>query len=446
MECSICCEKYNKSNRKKIECSKSEECESVCQSCVKRYIVEKKEEEIVCMYCKKEWEEEYIMKVLPKTFINKEYKEYREEILLEEQLARMPETQEYALKVKKEEELMSKKKKIEEEMYKLREETRRINQAIEDIRKNMKIKKESCDGQKFSYKCQKERCEGFLNNKYKCGLCETEFCKECLEEKKEDHVCDEEKKETIKLLKKDTKPCPKCGEQIYKIDGCDQMWCTSCHTAYSWRTGKIETKIHNPEYYRWMRERGDEIPREEEVDNNNCDFVNYTTLINILRMCYPPKILQNNRIEDSPKTLKILNMHRIVRHINARIDRTTEDHERYTLEMRTQYLLNRMTKNEMKRKLRTTEKKNNKTRRINNVWDLLKIVLIEYIGRIVENSLDHENLKETIEDTIKETENIKEYCNKQFEGIGKKLNMIYPGISNEWIEIPNWNAYILRHT
>jgi len=195
-----------------------------------------------------------------------------------------------------------------------------------------------------------------------------------------------------------------------------------------------------------MRERGDEIPREEEVDNNNCDFVNYTTLINILRMCYPPKILQNNRVEDSPKTLKILNMHRIVRHINARIDRTTEDHERYTLEMRTQYLLNRMTKNEMKRKLRTTEKKNNKTRRINNVWDLLKIVLIEYIGRIVENSLDHENLKEIIEDTIKETENIKEYCNKQFEGIGKKLNMIYPGISNEWIEIPNWNAYILRHT
>ena len=80
MECSICCEKYNKSNRKKIECVKSEECESVCQSCVKRYILEKKEEEIVCMYCKKEWNEENLMKILPKTFINKEYKEYREEI------------------------------------------------------------------------------------------------------------------------------------------------------------------------------------------------------------------------------------------------------------------------------------------------------------------------------------------------------------------------------
>ena len=42
------------------------------------------------------------------------------------------------------------------------------------------------------------------------------------------------------------------------VRNCDQMWCTQCRTAFSWRTGTIETGvIHNPHAVRWRREHGD---------------------------------------------------------------------------------------------------------------------------------------------------------------------------------------------
>lgn len=128
-------------------------------------------------------------------------------------------------------------------------------------------------------KCPTPDCNGFLNSEWHCILCKVDACSSCREiksakEGEEEHKCNPDTVETVKLLQKDTKACPKCHTGIYKIDGCDQMWCVKCHTAFSWRTGAIETKIHNPHYYEWMRSKSanGEIPREagdaNEVDAN----------------------------------------------------------------------------------------------------------------------------------------------------------------------------------
>jgi len=108
----------------------------------------------------------------------------------------------------------------------------------------------------FTRGCPDVDCRGFLNSSWNCGLCEKTTCKECHLIKLENHECNVDDVATAKLLKSDTKPCPKCSTGIYKIDGCDQMWCTQCHTAFSWKTGELQTNVHNPHYFEWQRRNG----------------------------------------------------------------------------------------------------------------------------------------------------------------------------------------------
>ena len=114
----------------------------------------------------------------------------------------------------------------------------------------------------FTMKCVKSDCEGFLSAEYTCGLCDLKVCEHCHLPTASDHVCDPATVATIKQIRKEAHPCPTCAALISKIDGCDQMYCTQCHTAFSWNTGRVETGVvHNPHYFQYMRETGRAVPR-----------------------------------------------------------------------------------------------------------------------------------------------------------------------------------------
>ena len=73
------------------------------------------------------------------------------------------------------------------------------------------------------------------------------------------------------FVKKETKQCPSCHIPIYKISGCDQMWCTVCKVAFSWRTGaRVNGVVHNPHFYQWQRDNNNgEAPRV--AGDNPCE-------------------------------------------------------------------------------------------------------------------------------------------------------------------------------
>ena len=113
----------------------------------------------------------------------------------------------------------------------------------------------------FICPCPNENCNSGLISidNLSCASCGTKICKHCREIVKDNkkHVCDKNIVENIKGIRSNTKPCPKCAISIYKIEGCDQIWCTQCKVAFSWKTGKLETGVlHNPHAIQWMRENG----------------------------------------------------------------------------------------------------------------------------------------------------------------------------------------------
>lgn len=118
--------------------------------------------------------------------------------------------------------------------------------------------------QQFVRRCAQKGCRGFLDLAGKCALCGGMTCRDCWVGLASvgSHVCCA----SDLLIAAETKPCPTCQVPIYRIDGCYQMWCTQCRTAFSWTTGQVEVgMIHNPHYLEWQRRQGSSQQKEVVV-------------------------------------------------------------------------------------------------------------------------------------------------------------------------------------
>jgi hypothetical protein len=252
----------------------------------------------------------------------------------------------------------------------------------------------------FVMPCPLNDCKGFMSKQYKCGMCNGKICPKChieIKGKDEEHECNKELAESVKLINAETKPCPKCGARIHKLHGCDQMWCVSCKTAFSWNTGKIVQgeRIHNPEYYRWMRDHNINLPREEDV-YNNCAQVPNIYQINDL--------LNRRKITGNQESF-LYNLVQKVGHFEQLIRENVPSVNR---DLRVRFLCNELTKEKMTQTLIKRERINMKKNFLNGLYRLTVDVSSDILRRSVSNP-------SVINECTKEAVNLCKYINDQMK-------------------------------
>lgn len=147
-------------------------------------------------------------------------------------------------------------------MYSSKKDTDFIKRYYRSARNNLHDETEINDSNEtkkktYMFKCSKEGCNGIVNSDFKCDLCYSNYCPECFAILSDGHVCKEDDMLTAKEIITNTKPCPKCAARIFKISGCNQMFCTNCKIGFDYVSGRIiKSNFHNPHRMEWLLSRG----------------------------------------------------------------------------------------------------------------------------------------------------------------------------------------------
>lgn len=410
--CVICAENINKSNHSLIHCPYCSF--KACRSCCETFILDKTT--AICMNysCGKEWTRKQLVQLFTKTFVNDKWKNIREKVLLDKEIALLPATQIIVEQEIQKEKYMDEIKEIDKIMADLNK--RRLQLQIK-IRNNINSE---VHHKVFIRACSQENCRGFLSSQWKCGLCKHYTCSNChlVKGLTRDcqHICNPDEVATAKLLEKDTKCCPKCATGIFKIDGCDQMWCTQCHTAFSWRTGMIETKIHNPHFYEWQRQNFGSVPRNPQDNLCGNNELTHRTLNDISNIIYKKVGINNIPLKDEAKIL-YSNLSIIIRktlHLKeTQIPLYYVDNVENNLKLRVKYLRNKISKDEFKISLQRDNKKYEKKKEMYEILQLFVNTVTEIINRVILNIQESSNnsFSKSLE-SMNEVNKLKEYINE----------------------------------
>jgi hypothetical protein len=421
-ECSVCFEEYNKNKNAKIMCT----CEfSACKTCIRSYLNQSIHTPH-CMNCKKQWNRDFMYANLGKSYVNAEYNKNRKEILYNLEKVKIPEVLpciEILRSVQQDvveltNEIYSKEQKINE-THKLLEqmkiELENTNQLRRDkryiantIRKTGEIplnitgdtmSKKLNTVKQFIKPCPSDGCNGFLSTQYKCAVCDTKVCPTCFEvigtnngqhhvnedgeETITEHVCKSENIESANMIRKTTKPCPKCAIPIFKVSGCNQMFCTSCHIAFDWRTGRIETKnIHNPHYFEWMSSGGSgEIGNQYGENMNNCGDI-YLDFGRSFRRNLTFKQQEHKELyRFISKNIYIVTLWGNINRVRNGLIQDVNNKIKDTKSIRMRFVMGEISEKQFKIELAKRDKCNEKNRNVVQIYEFMVNTITDYIRK-----------------------------------------------------------------
>lgn len=448
-ECTICAEPYNKSTRVPVQC---EYCKfESCRTCCRTFILNEPVPRCMNNSCGREWTRNFLRHTFTNTFIQKDLRDHRKDILFEQEKSLMPATQPAVEREIRYEKINEEIGELQQQIFALQTKVTALCSEKYSLINN-RHKPEMVRAE-FVRACPDPECRGYLSTKWKCGLCDKWTCNQCHEIKGLDHnaehVCNPDNVASAELVARETRPCPNCKAGIFKIEGCNQMFCTKCNTPFDWRTGRVITGIiHNPHYFEWRNQRnanenanpnenyhpcGNNEMHHRFIDNlvrtmRRKRFVDHPNIndrfITSLKLTPEYKIFENNISSICRRLIHInyvvlpplnINMHQV--------------NQRY----RILYMMNRMSEEEFKTKIQCGDKRNSKTAELSNVFTMVYNSGCDIMARLSNfvSTTDDKMLETNPEILafVKEIEELSKYANTCLDEIAFTYN------STSWMNL-----------
>ena len=402
--CGICMDKYTSILRKKCVCKYCKA--DTCSKCIERYLLDK-HEDAHCLHCRVNYNDITLHEICTKTYLQHTYFKHRQEVLVNRERANLPGLQEIAIierkkrdnddkimairaeivPIEKERDIVALeyrnyddktdelRLKLDDKMDSYRMLINSKRREIQDIKNSMSNPEddEKYEKKKFIRRCTINNCQGFLSTAWKCGICEYYSCSKCFKPKSkkydDPHECLKDDIDTAELIKKDCKPCPNCGEFIMKSSGCDQMWCLSCKTPWSWTTGKVVLSgpIHNPHYYEWMKRNGSTPRNPADIPCGG-----YPDVWDLRKI---PKYVKNSHI--------FYEFHRICGELQEISERNYRSHiDNTTNGINVKFLLGDFDEKRWGQHLAKNERKRKRDNEVQEIFAAFRMVAVELINRV----------------------------------------------------------------
>lgn len=422
MQCTVCAEPFNKSFRKKVVCPQCNV--DVCRSCVTTYMLQNQDSQEHCMNCKMPWTRRFFSEQMTKVFMNREYKRSREASVFDTEKARLAATLPYVESRKRTKVLAETLTSHWKEYDALQEKIRRTNEEIDRERRffyrnESEVNEDEENARKIASRghCIKDDCRGLIDHTWKCATCDTPVCNRCMRERVEGHICNAEDVQAMQVIRNDTKPCPSCGVRIYLIEGCNQMWCTHCNTAFNWRTLQLIRRgfYHNPHYAEYQianggTGEGTENYRPQGGPNGGC--VNYHDVTSRLREIF-------GDTDEGKKKATVMRgfLMRANYFLDYESDPREWDKEKQLREYRVAYLMNTMKEEDFKVQIQRVDKAYSKRCETSAIYSMYGNSVRDVLGRFaISKDIDFPECMKSIESLVEYTRNCLSEINFHYSG------------------------------
>ena len=210
------------------------------------------------------------------------------------------------------------------------------------------------------------------------------------------------------------------------VKNCDQMWCTQCKTAFSWKTGKLETRIHNPHYYEWQRKNNGGVAPRNPGDHECGRQLNTTIHSDIMFLARRHSNLYKLECDSRGRSSYVYDdiiqiigsiIRNMIHNIHVELPNFRTDHFAKNQDLRIKYLEGLISEDEFKILIQRSDKKNRKNIEIIQIITLCNTAVTDIIYRFCDYLKKCKINEYNLDTYTNELTEIRNYCNNILKDI-----------------------------